>query len=55
MSRTITFTQVAPRYRCSASIRRFASDKDFGIITDVKMVRVGFMTWALEFKTEVKV
>lgn len=51
---TFTISIVAPRYKCASMLRETQADKDFGLISDVKFTKVGWFTYHLEFKTEVK-
>lgn len=49
-----TMSKVGTRFACGRTISKVSKDKDFGLITDVKLTRVSFLVWHLSFKVEVK-
>lgn len=49
-----TMSKVGTRFACGRTLRRTARDKDFGLITDVKLTRVSLFVWHLSFNVEVK-
>lgn len=42
------------RFRCGNFIRKIATDKDYGLISNVKLQRISFLVWHLEFDVEMK-
>ena len=45
----MTISIVNNRLRCGLYLRKIAVDKNYGVITDVKLQRISFMVWHLEF------
>lgn len=51
---TLTISLVGPRYKCGRMMRSMIGDKDYGLITGVKLTRISLLTWHLQFDVEVK-
>lgn len=52
---TVTISKVGTRMQCGKVLRSTSKDKDFGLITDVKLTRVSFFVWHLSFDAEMKI
>lgn len=50
----VTLSIVNNRWQCARALRRTATSKDFGLITNVKLQRIGFMVWHLQYDVEAK-
>lgn len=50
--RLVVISIVNRRVRCAQVLRIYNRNKRFTIVTDVKMTKVGWFTWHLEFKLE---
>lgn len=48
----LTYSMVNNRFKCAQTIRRTARDKDLGVISNVKLQRIGFLVWYLQFEVE---
>jgi hypothetical protein len=51
---TVTVSAVGSRYSLAKGMKKVADDKEYGIITNVKLTKISFMTWHLEFEVEKK-
>lgn len=51
---TLTISAVGTRRAVAQVLRKTQKDKDFGLITDVKVTKVSLFTWHISFDVEVK-
>lgn len=42
------------RFACGRAMRKMAVDKDYGLISNVKLQRISLLVWHLEFDVELK-
>lgn len=50
----LTISATGTRFAVGRVIRRASKNDSYGIITDVKLTRVSFGVWHLQFKTKYK-
>lgn len=51
---TVNASAVGPRFACASFLRMMNRNKAAGVITDVKLTKLGWLTYHLEFKIESK-
>jgi hypothetical protein len=51
---TVTYSIVASRFACGRMLRKAALNTDLGLITEVKLTKISFRNWHMQFKAEVK-
>lgn len=54
MSRDLTVSIVGPRWTVASHLRGIAVDKETGLISDLQIKKIGWFTWWLYYKVEVK-
>ena len=50
----MTVSQLSIRFLCGVTLRKYATNTKYGPITNVKLQRISFMVWHLEFEVAIK-
>lgn len=48
----MTSTYVGTRRNCARLVSQYAKSKETGVITDVRLTKLSFMVWHVEFKVD---